>query len=174
MSIKNLTPQEHAAVIADFAGNNFLEAARHFREVQDEAPELFGFVAQLSGISLRRAYALAAIHRTFYSLGIDHDYLRGLGWSKLQVIGPYITKANADHLLDLAEHHTVYELTRLMRSEKLHPGSRCVQLYFNPKQYDIFKKAILAHGGKASGRALINQEEALIRALSGSTKAGKS
>lgn len=77
MSIKkSLTPQERAGVIADFAGNNFLEAARHFREIQDEALELFVFVAQLSGVSLRRAYALAAIHRTFYSLGIDHDYAR--------------------------------------------------------------------------------------------------
>src|SRR3546814_948873 len=88
---------------------------------------------------MRKAYYWAQIDRQFSTLAIDRMRLHHVGWTKLQVIGPYVTKGNCHDLLCLAEAHTVYELATLMRGEEPHPDARCVQLYLSPEQYEVFE-----------------------------------
>jgi len=38
-------------------------------------------------------------------------------------------------------------------------------LYFEPADYEVFAAVILSHGGLKSGRGLVGQEKALIKAL---------
>src|SRR5690606_10289370 len=117
--------KKKAEHIALFIGDNFLYAARQLREVQDETPELFQTVVEYTGIGLRKAYYLVQIDRQFSKLGIERNRLGRVGWTKLQLIGPYISKANCEELLSLAEKHTAYELSMIMRGEEPHPETRC-------------------------------------------------
>ena len=165
MNKKSITPKQKAELIASFIGDNFIEAARHLREVQDETPELFAMVVKHTGIGMRKAYYLAEIDRRFRKLGVDRNRLRKIGWTKVQIIGRHINKTNLEDLLSLAEKHTAYELNALMRGEQPHPDTRCVVLYFTPEQYETFEKAVLANGGVKSGRGLLGKEEALVKAL---------
>src|SRR3546814_21177958 len=77
-----LYAQAKAAIIAEFIGDNFLEAARHFRQIQDNAPELFATVVELTGIGMRKAYYLEQIDRQFSTLAIDRMRLHHVGWTK--------------------------------------------------------------------------------------------
>ena len=43
-------------------------------------------------------------------------------------------------------------------------------LYLTPDQYEVFEAAIVTHGGKKSGRGLIEKEEALTKALTNKMK----
>jgi len=115
MSKKPITPKQKAELIASFIGDNFIEAARYLREVQDETPELFATVVKYTGIGMRKAYYLAEIDRRFRKLGVDRNRLRRIGWTKVQIIGRHINKTNLEDLLSLAEKHTAYELNALMR-----------------------------------------------------------
>lgn len=160
------TLQENADFLSDLLDYSFVAASRFLRELQDEDPDEFARVVKHAGLGLRKAYHLARIHRQFAGLGADIQRLEQIGWTKLQLIGGYIKKSNADHLLGLAEQHTVYDLARLMRGKKLHPVSRFVLLHFSQAQYDVYEKAILDFGAKKSGKALIGQEAALTSALS--------
>jgi hypothetical protein len=154
-----------AEYVASWVGDSFLLLARHLREVQDETPELFSSVAKLCGISLRKAFYLARIDRQFRTLGVDENHLCAIGWSKLRLICDHITEANCKQLLQLAETSTVHELELKMRNEEPVDGTRCVTLYFEPADYEVFAAVILSHGGLKSGRGLVGQEKALIKAL---------
>jgi|SRR6185312_4482114 len=149
----------------DWVGDSFLLLARRLRDVQDETPEMFASVAKLNGIGLRKAFYLARIDRQFRTLGVDENHLCAIGWSKLRLICDHITEANCKQLLQLAETSTVHELELKMRNEEPVDGTRCVTLYFEPEDYEVFAAAILSHGGLKSGRGLAGQEKALIKAL---------
>ena len=149
----------------DWVGDSFLLLARRLRDVQDETPEMFASVAKLNGIGLRKAFYLARIDRQFRTLGVDENHLCAIGWSKLRLICDHITEASCKQLLQLAETSTVHELELKMRNEEPVDGTRCVTLYFEPAEYEIFAAAILSNGGLKSGRGLAGQEKALIKAL---------
>lgn len=69
MTKKDLSFDEKVEFIANFIGDNFLRVARALRELQDEQPDIFLKVAELAGLSNRKAYALARISRQFDDLG---------------------------------------------------------------------------------------------------------
>lgn len=90
-----------------------------------------------------------------------------IGWTKLQVIGKYFTRNNADKLLRLAEANTVHGLKLLMRGKKPKPKTHCVLMHFNPHQYRMFEKAIVQHGAVVlKGRGIANKEQALVKLIS--------
>lgn len=163
MSPKNM--KSTAEWTASFMGDSFLRIARYFRQIQDEDPDQFAIVAKLLGVSTRRAYDLARIDRVFRSHGADENRLSAIGWSKLRLIANRVDKNNLESLLDLAETHSVFELTRLMRDEPLVDGVRYVVLYFEPVQYKVFAEAVLANGGAKSGKGLVGKEAAVIQLI---------
>ncbi len=152
-------------VTADHMGWSFMRIAKYFREIQDYAPDQFAEIAKLVGVSLRRAYYYAKIDRAFSSLNIDENRLAFIGWTKLKVIADHIDASNFEQLLDLAQASTVRELKILMQEGVPVDGTRCVILYLEPVDYELFEKAVLAFDGKKTGRGLVDKEEALIKAL---------
>lgn len=152
---------------------NFLEMAAHFRQVQDNAPELFAVIAKLADVSLRKAYYLVSIDRTFGDLGVPRARLRAIGWSKLKMVIDLITTSNCEELLSMAEASTVREFGLLLRGREPISGTRCVTLYFEPAEYELFAAAVLANGGTKAGKGLVGKEAALIQFIKSATQSNQ-
>jgi hypothetical protein len=170
MADENITLQEIASLIAGHLGDKFLDATRLLRKVQDETPERFAELAELCGMSIRKAYYLAQIDRKFEELGFPEDRLYEIGWTKLQIIGPYIDKENCVALVRLAEVYTAQKLKMIVQGKYPFKGARSVFLYFTSKQYEIFESAVVSCGAVKVGKGLAGKEEALITMLSGLTE----
>jgi hypothetical protein len=150
----------------DIVDDDLLQAARYFRDVQDNTPEKFASIANHCGIDLRTAEAWAQIGRTFGDLGIDEKRLSAIGWTKLQIVASYINRANCEELLTIAETSSAQDVALLMRGVQPAKGAKVVVLYLKAGQYKIFSQTVLAHGAKKIGSGLVNKERALISALS--------
>jgi hypothetical protein len=135
-------------------GDNFLNAARYFREIQDTMPDKFSYLAKLTGIGLRKAYYLAGIDRRFRDLGVERGRLEAIGWTKVRMIADHVTKANCKELIELAETSTARELGLKLRKEQTLDGTRCVVLYLTPNEYAVFEEMVVLHGASQSGRGL--------------------
>jgi len=149
----------------DVLGGSFLRMAKLLADVQEFSPDDFNAVAEILGVSRRQAYYLAKIHRAYHGLGVDEGQLVNIGWTKLQILADHINEDNCEVLLNMAETSTVRELIMVMRDEMPIDGTRCVILYLEPAQYEIFSKAVLAHGGQLLSGGLSGKEAALTKAL---------
>ncbi|WP_439544167.1 hypothetical protein [Hyphomicrobium sp.] len=165
MTNKSKPAQLAFEVAALEIGDNFMKAARYFREIQDTMPDKFSYLAKLTGIGLRKAYYLAGIDRKFRNLGIERSRLENIGWTKVRLISDYVNKGNWEELLQLAETSTARELTLKLRKEQTLDGTRCVVLYLTPHEYEVFEEMLLLHGASQVGRGLRDKEEGLINAL---------
>ncbi len=145
---------------------SFLLTAMHFAVIRDRTPDDMKKEAAKYGISVRTAYYLANLFDQYRYLRIPSSRLADVGWTKLQIIGPYINKSNSEQLLSLAEENTTRELALLMQNEISQPGSRCVILYFGPDDYALFEASLINCGAHKTGRGLSNKEQALISILS--------
>ncbi len=145
---------------------SFLLNAMHFAIIRDRTPGLMKQEAAKHGISVRTAYYLANLFDRYRYLRIPSSRLSEIGWTKLQIIGPYINKSNCEQLLSLAEENTTRELALLMQNEVSQPGTRCVILYFAPDDYVLFEAALISHGALKTGRGLSNKEPAPVSILS--------
>jgi hypothetical protein len=166
MSGKKLNAEDKAEIIANYIGINFL-AAKELRELQDLKPDVFLKVAEMAGLGKRVAYALARIARQFDDLGVPEERLHAIGWTKLQIVGRYLTEDNADYLLELAETSTVYELESRLRGEIPIEDARVVTLYLSPEQHERFKVKLVANGAVPSGNGLLRKEKALMAIVDG-------
>jgi len=63
----------------------------------------------------------------------------------------------------LAERATAHEFRSALRNGCAKP--HCVQLYFSTTQYQVFRRAILPHGGTRARRGLAGKEQAIIRVI---------
>ena len=126
MEKEKLAPANKVEFIADFIGDNFLRMAKALRELQDEQPDIFLEVAKLAGLSNRKAYALARIARQFENAPEERLYF--IGWTKLQIIGRYLTGENTEYLLKLAEQNTAHDLEVRLRGDTPIADARVVSL----------------------------------------------
>ena len=166
MTKKDLSFDEKVEFIANFIGDNFLRVARALRELQDEQPDIFLKVAELAGLSNRKAYALARISRQFDDLGASEERLYSIGWTKLQIIGRYLTEDNGEYLLQLAEQNTAHDLEALLRGETPVADAKVMQFYLSPSDYKRLRSKLVTHGAIASGNGLVKKELALMKLLS--------
>jgi hypothetical protein len=162
---------EDALQLAFKMEDNFLALARKLRFLQDHNPNLFKEVCFKSGTDSRKAYYLTRISRQIEKLRIPDQQLIDVGWTKVEVIGPHLTKENWKQLVMLARENTVRNLKIVMEGGKPVPGTRCVLLYFKPRQYEVFAKAILQHGGHPNGQGLANTQRALLNLIKKATLA---
>jgi len=135
------------------------------RRLHKRDPGEFRIFINESGLSRRKAYYLLKIGQRIDQAALPIVRLRKIGWTKLEVIGDHLTRHSAAELLKLAEENTTHDLKSLMRGEKTKPNARCVLMYFSPKQYEEFESAVLEHGGRRSGRGLLNKELAIIQVI---------
>src|SRR5579863_4454952 len=161
MSIEEL--YDRVLVLSSDVEDNFLELGRSLRQLLDRDPDLFQQVAKKGRLGRRKAYYLVDVSRAFDKAPVPRSRLRNIGWTKLQVIGKYVTADNLEDLLELAERISSKELERQMRGEKPISNAHCVLMYFSPKHYAELEDALVKQGGVRSGRGIQNKEEALLR-----------
>jgi hypothetical protein len=143
--------------------NNFLELGRSLRQLQDRDPEMFKKIVSKTDVGRHKAYYLVEVSRTFDPLPVARSRLKKIKWTKLQLIGKYVTPQNLEELLTLAEKNNAKELQRHLRGEKTLGGNaHCVLMYFSPKQY-ARQEDVLDSSAQKSGNGLIGTEEALLK-----------
>ncbi len=162
MKNKYESPEDKVEVIANYIGINFIQLAKELRELQEAKPDIFLKVAKMAGLSGRKAYALARISRQFDDLGVQEERLQAVGWTKLQVIGRYLSENNAEHLLQLAEGNTVHELESRLRGEPPVEDARVLVFYFSPEDFERLKAKLIKHGAIVSGKGLLKKEAAMM------------
>jgi hypothetical protein len=148
--------------------DNFLDLGRYLRQLQDREPDLFQKIVDKSDLGKRKAYYLIEISRTFDPLPISRTRLKKLGWTKLQLIGKYVTKDNVTELVELAETTSAKMLERQLRGETPMKNAHCVLMYFTPKQYEELETALVANGATRStgkSRGIQNKEAALMNVI---------
>lgn len=154
-----------AKIIAAEIETNFMRVARLLRRLQEKNPQLFLTEAKYGGLKRRHAYALARIAQQFDGLGIPDVRLHNIGWTKLAVVGRYLTDKNIEQLLMLAEQFTTHELEGQLRGEKPKKGARAMLLHLLPKDDKRFRSLLVEYGAKSSGNGLIGKERALVALL---------
>lgn len=163
MPKKKSTLDEKAEFVASLIGDNFLRLAWALRELQDEQPDIFLKVVELVGLSPRKAYALTRIARQFD--GVAEERLHFIGWSKLMIVGRYLTEDNIEYLLNLAEQNTSHDLEVMLRGETPVDDAKVVQLYLAPDDHKRLRAALMKHGAVASGNGMVKIESALMALL---------
>lgn len=162
MKNETISISEKTELLANLIGNNFLKLARELRDLKENAPDLFVKVAEMAGISSRKAYALARISRQFDELGVSEERLAFIGWTKLQIVGRHLNDENGEYLLDLAEQHTTHDLEKILRGESPVSNPRVVRLYLSCSDYAKLRDVLLKNGALPAGNGMSNMEEALM------------
>jgi hypothetical protein len=130
---------------------------------RDDDKRRFLTVVEHLGIGLRRAYSLARISRIFDGSGISEDRLHSVGWSKLAIIGRFLTEGNAEALLQAAEQNTAHNLQVLLRGEVPVAKARVLVLYLDQSDYSYLRKVLLSNGALPTAKGLRNVEVALMK-----------
>ena len=118
-----------------------------------------------AGLGVRKAYYLIDVSRAFDPLKVDRARLKAVGWTKLATIAKKVTQETVEELVALAEQSNVKELERMARGDRSLGNSRCVMMYFSPKEYKELEEALVLHGARSSrgGRGLADKEKALLK-----------
>jgi len=144
---------------------HFLELGKTLRLLQEVDLEQFRSVIKTSGIGVRKAYYLVELDRNLAPLSIPPARLRAIGWTKLMLISPKITKQNMKSMLEAAEKFTARELKAYLMGDKPDQNAHCVMLYFSPIEYEEFAKELEQYGAVMVGRTIKNKEAAVLDAL---------
>lgn len=159
--MSNVPPKaDKTETIANILGDSFLRIAKGLRDLQDNQPEMFLKVAELAGISRRKAFALTRIARQFE--GVPEQRLHLIGWSKLMIVGRYLSAANRKHLLELAEQNTAHDLEIILQGEQPVEDARIVRLYLAPPDYKRLRAVLTKYGAVPNGSGLTNVEAAMM------------
>jgi hypothetical protein len=146
-------------------GQNFLDLAKALRQLKKEEPGLFARVLAERRIEPRKAYYLVEIDRCLSELQIERRRLAQIGWTKVQIIGDYLTPANFEHYLCLAEQHTVDELKTVVKGGVPAMAPRRVTLILPPHDYGRFESVLLQYGARKHGRTLSGKEAAIMKVI---------
>jgi hypothetical protein len=142
---------DKALVLFANVPENFMELGRALAQLYDLDRDRFPELAVRSNVSLRGAYHLIEVSRTFEALAIPRDQLDKIGWPKLQLIAKHLTPKTLDALLRLAEESTVKDLEHHVSGcKKPAGGSHILLRYFSPKSYEQLRGALVSNGGAPS------------------------
>jgi hypothetical protein len=156
---------ENAVRLSDRPEDTFPKLARALAKLYAHDKNLLRQFLGASTMGRRKAYYLIELGKRIQGLKLPEKRLKRIGWTKMQVLAKHLTLANADDLLARAEANSAQKLAAMLRGEQCRERARCVLLYFSPRQYREFERAVLSHGGSRSGRGLVAKEEALIKAI---------
>ena len=144
---------------------DWIEAGALFRWLLDEDPDAFLDAAKKLKVSARTAYYLAEVDRALEGFDIPRARKLRIGWTKLQIIGPYLTHENSEQLLAQAEAHPAHELRDIVADNWSEASKHCVLFYLFDEEYEVLAKVLTAHGATQHGRGFKGKEAALIKAL---------
>lgn len=171
MTTHLLTPRQainrlkkRAAAVVQHPRAEFAELAEVLSDLRAVAPREFREVANEIGVSTRTAYYLAKVWDSVEGHK-ERDRLLKLGWTKLSLVAPHLTRKNTKQIVSFAEMHTVQECRLHLSKEPIKAKTRCMLLRFSPKDYARFADAIIKNGGTRRGKGLVGTEKALMKIL---------
>jgi hypothetical protein len=149
----------------DKIGENFLDMARVLRDMLDNDPEKFAKIRDTSPIGRRKIYYLIEIDKAFRKLPLSKSRVEKIGWTKAHILAKHINATNAKKMLEMAEQNTVHDMKTLLAGGKV-ANHHVVLHYFKPKEFEAYKKALLANGATLNRQGgLSNKEQALINLI---------
>jgi hypothetical protein len=165
-----MKPSAIRAKVVTLAGrrtNNFWELGNALLMLRDTSRYTGDFkrTVKSAGLNLRQAYYLCEIVDQLRSFARYKERFEAIGWTKTQVIARGLNKQNLTERLALAEAkgNSTRKLPALIKKENPPSEVRRVVLYFSPKDYGVFERAVLQHGGSTARRGnLVDKELALI------------
>ena len=83
--------------------DNFMELARNLRSLQETDSDRFKDLIDKSGLGRRKAYYLVALDKALGNVKISKQRLSKLGWTKMALMAPVVTKYNFAEMLEFAE-----------------------------------------------------------------------
>ena len=145
MTRKNLDIDEIIEEIRN-AGDEFVYIGILLNIVKQTHKTLLPAVIAMAGLERRTAYYFMKIACVFGPLGLDEHTLKQVGWTKLATIAPFVDDENVLELIDLARWLTAEELKRGLKGKPIGKKHRVVVLYLRPKNYALYRHALLKHG----------------------------
>jgi hypothetical protein len=151
-----------ALSLAKTFDEQFVELAATLRKLQETDPDRYRDFVKASKVGTRKAYYLVSIDRTFRKLKVPKKVLTDLGWTKLTVLEPHVTKTNWKEMLEYAKTHTVADLKQYVKGEEPVANAHPVLMYFNPADYNELMETLLQNGASKERRGIVNKEQALM------------
>ena len=143
----------------------FLELGSLLRQLQEKSPKDFKALIAIPQLGKRKGYYLVAVSKAFG----DYPHLRQrfmrVGWTRLSMVAPHVTKENVEDALVFAEANTAWAIQQAMKGQKLPIGVRSVLLHFKPEEFTFFGQEIVKHGATKTADGFVAKEAALITAL---------
>ena len=155
--------EKKVLALASRPADRFLELAHALRALKNTSQEDFRRVVKKAGLGTRKAYYLLNLADQLQVSAGFRTRLRDIGWTKSKVIGKHRAGTNFVKLVEYAENHTTKELEAYVAKKKPTTDTRCVLLYFTPREYRQYENAVLKFGARKRGRGLIDKEKATIR-----------
>lgn len=144
---------------------DFLKIGILLNIIKETNKNLLSGIISVTGLERRTAYYFMKIARVFGPLGLDEHTLQQVGWTKLATIALFVDDENVFELIDLARWLTAEELKRGLKGKPIGKKHRVVVLYLRPKNYALYRHALLKHGAHEVGKGLGGQEGALMRLI---------
>lgn len=154
-----------ALELAKSFDDNFVELASKLRTLHEGDSEKYRDFVKASGIDSRKAYYLIALDKAFSPLKISKKKLSSIGWTKLMIIQPHVTKDNVAALLKAASENTAAKLKRIVKGEDVVGNTHAVLMYFSPEQYSRLVDVLVENGAERSGRGLVDKEKAIMHLI---------
>jgi hypothetical protein len=130
--------------------------------LQDLDEQVFQDTIVDCSVSPQVANWLVRIDRSFAPLPVPTAKLKAIGWVKLAMVAPYISKENYLTLLKHAEHLSDTELGQLLRGEDLAKSHKRLLLLLRPDEIETLDVILLSFGAVQYGSAFANREAALM------------
>lgn len=170
------TPRQLEEEILELAlePSAFLGLGRSLAILREISPTKFRRVSKLAGLGSRKAYYLVELTGRLKEYSRHHARLARLGWTKCQLIGPYLTSKNVLDIIEFAEQSSVKQLDQYLRSGRTTGKRRCVIMYFSATDYRKVKDALMDFGAKERGRGLEGKEAAMMKAIDAASRSRRS
>ena len=149
----------------DDAEGKFLEIGSALLQIKDNDPGAFATLIEAPALSRRRAYYLIRIVTAFEHKPHLHERLRGIGWTKAELLVKHAEAANFGELLDLAEHVTAHDLKAFLKHGPAGLGGGVLVFSLPAGAYAKVTQALKACGAYQTPAGLRNKEAALLQVI---------
>lgn len=156
------------------SGGDFLANARELRHLLETDRAAFHERAKELSFNQRKAYYLVQIDRAFADIDADEALLRKVGWTKLGILAPHVSRGNYKDLLAKALGLSAQELQVTVAAEPGQPKNHHVALRMTDDQKAVFDAAIKAYSPPGRRAALVDKAAILTAALEAALSAKES
>ena len=161
---RNSTNYQKALKLAKQVDESPLDLAQAIWTLHNREPSRISDLIAESGMSRRKAYYLISVRSRFPEPKFKRETLATVGWTKLAILAKDCPEGKEEWGIKLAlkKEATAKALPAMLKEGKTAKRTRCVVLYLQPDQYDLFEVAALANGATRSGKGLAGKEEAIM------------